>query len=476
MSFLRTTPRTQSRAENWGRPLTSTSSAYSNSHGSSLKSLLTLMDRLDIWPDSGEPGEDDWSSFIWKEPSSRQSTSETTPLRPSTPPFSQNSTRPVMNWPLSTTHNSVSGNLLVDPNSLFYRSQGLIPPVQLPQHFDPHISSLLPAAADQLGDAIMDVRHAAALSLPATKPRKPTAENKIAPSPFRPHVAAVQRILMWTTPHSILAQERRDGEVSRRLQTMMLADLLVSTTHDTRQAYGAGLLRFNQFCDRELIPESRRMPASDILLGAFIADHTGKLLGKAIRNWLNGLRLWHIYNDADWHGKEGWLPGIIKAADKKGAAFKRLPRGPVTTDHLRELRARLDIIQPRDAAIWAVALAAFWGCRRLGELLIKSVSKFSLEHDVTRSTRLSRLMVNSRVVISFHLPWTKTTGIIGGDAILTATDDGLCPVRALENHFSVNHSPDRDTPMFSFRNGSNWSHLLKHQFLDLTDAVFNLKI
>jgi hypothetical protein len=82
------------------------------------------------------------------------------------------------------------------------------------------------------------------------------------------------------------------------------------------------------------------------------------------------------------------------------------------------------------------------------------------------------LQVNSRVVISFHLPWTKTTGIIGGDAILTATDDGLCPVRALENHFSVNHSPDRDTPMFSFRNGSNWSHLLKHQFLDLTDTVF----
>ena len=123
------------------------------------------------------------------------------------------------------------------------------------------------------------------------------------------------------------------------------------------------LLRFNPFCDR---------PASDILLGAFIAEHRGQLSGKAIRNWMNGLRLWHIYNDAEWHGKDGWLPGIIKAADKKGAVFKRL-RGPMTPSHLRALRSHVDLSKPRDAAMWAAALIAFWGCRRLVELLIKSI-------------------------------------------------------------------------------------------------------
>ncbi|KAJ7652865.1 DNA breaking-rejoining enzyme [Mycena polygramma] len=321
----------------------------------------------------------------------------------------------------------------------------------------------------------MDVRRTAALSLPLIKPRKPTRENEIAASIYRPHVAAVDRILLWTTPHSLIAQHRRDAEVSPRLQVMMFKDLLHSTEHDTRQAYGAGLLRYNQFCDREGIPEGRRMPASDILLGAFISDHSGQLSGKGIRNWLNGLRLWHIYNDAEWHGKDGWLPGIVKAADKKGVPFKRPPRGPVTLDHLRELRRHLDLTKPRDAAIWAAALAAFWGCRRLGELLIKSLAKFSTVHHVTRSTRFSRRLVNilaARLYVRFHLPWTKTTGILGGDTIFTATGDEFCPVWALDNHLAINHSPDRDTPMFSFRDGSGWSPLLKHQFLNFSSNIF----
>ncbi|KAJ7071793.1 hypothetical protein B0H15DRAFT_793282 [Mycena belliarum] len=216
------------------------------------------------------------------------------------------------------------------------------------------------------------------------------------------------------------------------------------------------------------------MPASDILLGAFISEYSGARSGSAIRNWLSGLHLWHIYNDADWHGKEGWLPNILKAAEKKGAAFKRLPRGPITIQHLRALRAHLDLDVPLHAAIWAAALAAFWGCRRLGELLIKSVTKFSVEHDVTRSTRISHchMQTANRVVLSFHLPWTKTTGIRGGEAILTATGDDLCPVSAFDNHLRVNHSPDHDTPMFAFRDRSSWQPLIKQSFLDFSDKIY----
>jgi hypothetical protein len=66
----------------------------------------------------------------------------------------------------------------------------------------------------------------------------------------------------------------------------MLTDLLLSTEHDTRQAYGAGLLRFNQFSNGEGIPEGRRMPASDILLGAFVAEYSGRISSKVVTgNW-----------------------------------------------------------------------------------------------------------------------------------------------------------------------------------------------
>ncbi|KAH7870996.1 uncharacterized protein C8R40DRAFT_1162835 [Lentinula edodes] len=291
----------------------------------------------------------------------------------------------------------------------------------------------------------MDIRRAAALSLPAKKARQPMKGNEILPTD--------RRILFWTTPYSLQSQLHRDAEVSPRLQTLMYEGLLSSTVNDTQQAYGAGLLRFNQFCDAEGIPEASRMPASATLLGAFVANYSGSGTGKMIRNWLNGLRSWHLYNDAEWHRKEGWLPALTKLADKKGSSFKRTPCGPITDKHLLALRHSLNLTLPQDAAIWAAA--------------------FSVEHDVTRSTRISCSRVNGHRVISFHIPWTKTTGILGAECLLTETGDNYCPVWAFENHLRVNNSPTNTTPLFSYRHETDtWSPLLKTHFLSLTARIF----
>jgi hypothetical protein len=245
---------------------------------------------------------------------------------------------------------------------------------------------------------------------------------------------------------------------------------------ETRESYGAGLLRFHQFCDREGFDEAARMPASRFLLSAFVAQAVGTCSGKAIRGWLSGLRLWHLYNDAPWHGDEGWLPSIKKSADKGGLAFKRPPRGPITPAHLRAFRASLDLESPSGAASWSVATAALWGCRRLGELLIRSVAKFSTLRDTCRSSRVSRSTVNGRIVLSIHLVWTKTTGTTGGEVFLTAvlgTDADLCPVWAWDNHVRVNRSPPRDTPLFAFRSTAGWQHLTKDSYLRSSSAVFS---
>jgi hypothetical protein len=272
-------------------------------------------------------------------------------------------------------------------------------------------------------------------------------------------------------------QQNLDQEISRRLIQKIYEGLLNSTVEKTRESYGAGLLRFTQFCDREAISESARMPASAVLLAAFIADAVGTVTGSAIRNWISGLQLWHLYNLAEWNGRDQWVPSLKKTAEKQGAIFKRAPRGPITLEHLIALRRCLDLSKPRDAAIWAAALVAFWACRRLGELLPISAKKFDLIHDVSRSAQCSREIVQGRIVISFHLPWTKTTGIAGGQCIVTQTSNEYCPVWALDNHFSVNGTPDKDTPMFAYRqersDGSQfWSTLTKAVFLDVTSAAF----
>ncbi|KAF9044670.1 hypothetical protein BDP27DRAFT_1155655, partial [Rhodocollybia butyracea] len=298
----------------------------------------------------------------------------------------------------------------------------------------------------------------------------------LAPSLFRPaNVPADRRVLLWTTPFSLRTQADRNIEISHRLQVKMFEGLLAATTDDTRQAYGAGLLRFNQFCDTEFIPEALRMPASSILLGAFVADHIGTCTGKCIQNWLSGLRLWHLFNDAEWHGREGWIPSLKKAAEKKGAAFKRPPRGPVEQPHMLTLRSHLDLENPQDASKWAAATTAYWGCRRLGELIPKSANKITMEHDVHRSTRVTRSVVDGRRVISFHLPWTKTTGVAGGECYLTEIPgDPLCPYAAVENHFTINHSPPPGTPFFAYRENQSWVPLIKPTFISWMTAIFRL--
>ncbi|KAF7323826.1 hypothetical protein MKEN_00603900 [Mycena kentingensis (nom. inval.)] len=324
---------------------------------------------------------------------------------------------------------------------------------------------------------VLDIRASAASILPFKRARKPRAQNSILPSPFRPNVPADRRILMWTSPHSEAAHARmRNLSISPTLQLRIFETLLRAHEPTTREGYGAGLLRFHQFCDRERIPESVRMPADRALLSAFVADAAGSCSGKCIRNWLSGLRLWHQFNDATWHGREGWLPTLTKAADKAGVAFKRPLRGPIEFSHLRALRSSLNLNIPRDAAVWASALAAFWGCRRLGEMLVSSAAKFDPARNTCRNTRISASSSNGRSVRSIHIIWTKTTASAGGECILTQVqgpDADLCPVAAWDNHVRVNHSPPPNTPLFSFRSGSSWSHLSKPMFLNISMPIFN---
>ena len=126
------------------------------------------------------------------------------------------------------------------------------------------------------------------------------------------------------------------------------------------------------------------------------------------------------------------------------------------------------------AALWAVAVIAFWACRRLGELLPKYSSNFNTTFHASRSTRINFYTVNGRRVLSLHLPWTKTTGIRGFDLILTATDDDFCPVAAFSNHIAVNSIAPSDVadsiPLFAYRHKEEFITMDKISFLAFTQC------
>jgi len=129
---------------------------------------------------------------------------------------------------------------------------------------------------------------------------------------------------------------------------------------NSKTTYAAGILRWNQFCDKYNIDEEDRMPTSYALLCAFIAEYKGRQSGNTIKGWLSGLRSFHLVNHAPWSGDDEWVHFARTSANKEGTEHKRPLRAPVSIEHLSCLRRALDLSNPFHAAVWAVALCTFW--------------------------------------------------------------------------------------------------------------------
>ena len=71
------------------------------------------------------------------------------------------------------------------------------------------------------------------------------------------------------------------------------------------------------------------MPANNIILTAFAGTYVGLVGGKAVVNWLSGLKVWHEYCGAPWHGNDAWVHMARVTANKEGTVFKRKPRDPI---------------------------------------------------------------------------------------------------------------------------------------------------
>ena len=213
-------------------------------------------------------------------------------------------------------------------------------------------------------------------------PRKPVTGREIAYNTLRPQIAAADRLFSWCTLHGIRHDNNLLGNLPSQLIETAKSSIRGAFAPSTRSTYGAGILRFNQFCDRWSIPESDRMPASYALLCAFIGEHKATVSGKTIKSWLSGIRAFHLVNRAEWLGDDAWVKMARISASKEGSRHRRPLRSPVSIEHLLTLLRALNLPNPFHAAVWAVATTTFFGCRRLGETLITSVSSFNEKYHV----------------------------------------------------------------------------------------------
>ena len=196
---------------------------------------------------------------------------------------------------------------------------------------------------------------------------------------------AVDWLFSWHTPYGLSHDDSLLTELPSALVKSAKMSITGTLAISSRSTYAAGLLRFSQFCNRWQIPEHTRMPASYTFLCAFIGNYKGTTSGKTIKSWLSGICAWHFINHAPWYGDDKWVQMACISANKEGTRHKRALRAPVSIKHLLALRRVLQLSDHFHAAIWAVALVTFFGCRCLGEIAIRSVSLFDPNLHVLRS-------------------------------------------------------------------------------------------
>lgn len=240
-----------------------------------------------------------------------------------------------------------------------------------------------------------------------------------------------------------------------------------SSLRDTA-SYGSGIRKFHVFCDIFSIAESDRLPAAFPLLHSFAlwaatdpesvdsqlsADTQFEPVSdSAVRKYLAAVRAWHIaqgwpppLSDSD-HERINWsLRGIANACGSR----KRPIRPPVTLPMLRALKSQLVLTKPFDACIWAMALCAFWGLMRFGEVSVTSRGAFQPAKHLTRHDVFSGRDANGQPYARLDLPSAKTAKPGEIQSIFLVEQGDLCPLDALRNLSRVVPASASD-PLFSW--------------------------
>jgi hypothetical protein len=305
------------------------------------------------------------------------------------------------------------------------------------------------------------------------KARKPKEGCHIIPSVFRPHVFASDRLGLWKTPHGQLYTDSIEQYLPKSVCTLLFNVSLSSLEEKTRSNYGAGLLRFTQFCDAFNIPEELRMPAPEWLLAAFTAVAAGSISRSCIDGWLSGISFWHSVNGAKWNGDNQLR--IAKAAVSKlvPESSKKEKRLPVTLERMLALLEGLDLSNSLDAAIWACATTLFKGVCRGGEFLVPSRGTFDPRYHVARGTTIKwGKLATGLEWLNIRIPWTKTTHGDGALITLTACDEVTNPLPPIRHHLRVNANVPDTAPFFSFTTADGWEPLTKDWFIDRCNTVW----
>ena len=296
----------------------------------------------------------------------------------------------------------------------------------------------------------------------------PQAALTLRPSILRPPVPSAERLFAWKGIHT-----PPPSSIHHPLIVQLASDATRAALKDsTAESYGAGLRKFHIFCDIFSIPEGTRLPASFDILHSFVLwatanpnDATHPETAAAARgvplepvsvqtasNYLAAVRAWHV--------AQGWPPPLsdhdrerIDTSLRGVANIQRrvrAPRPPVTIPMLAGLKASLNLDDPFEACLWAIASCAFWGLMRFGEATVRSRASYDPSRHLSRSHAIFSHDESGKEYLRLDLREAKTAKPGEVQHIFLVPQLALCPLEATRNLARVVPA-GCDDPLFSWR-------------------------
>jgi hypothetical protein len=363
----------------------------------------------------------------------------------------------------SDSSSLISTPLPSDANEIFVNAFLKIPKRFFPQpnanaDIGPTLTPTSNPTRPQKRPRLVEALHKA--STPHTESTAHLLEEKglprLKPSPLRPDCDPGERLKRWTPINSRITLDEKGlptnlDEADLQRVKEALDDAYAS---NTRNVYGTGLFTFHFFCDFKDIPEDHRAPVNRNVLASFIAFLIGTYGGTAIRNYVYGIRAWHVIHGLEWKVNEVEVKTLFEAGNKRAPQeSKKKEKEPWTLAYVEEICKALVPSDPIDAAVLACLTTAFWGTARLGEVTVPKLNGFKPTiHVKPSNVKFNQRDRNLLEQTSIFIPWTKAAKNKGEEIVWAKQEGTTDPLAALLNHLEVN-KPSSDQHLFSHKHG-----------------------
>ncbi|KAF5365578.1 hypothetical protein D9758_003124 [Tetrapyrgos nigripes] len=132
--------------------------------------------------------------------------------------------------------------------------------------------------------------------------------------------------------------------------------------------------------------EEKCTPASPNIITLWLSTIAGTYSSATIKNYLYGVRAWHIIHGISWQIDEAGTDALLQAVTRLAPeSSKRKKRLPYTISFITTLLEDLNPNKPLDTAVAGCLTTTFYGRARLGEFTVPRLTDFNPLDFITRS-------------------------------------------------------------------------------------------